>query len=169
MNTINHQKHLGPGAACGNARRSVQASKPPGLSLTKNTMNAVDTEIERLVGRIAALNQKVEWLRQHREKLAEVPKISIGWMDTIDFDNLTHSEVIQVIQALGGTWSKELNADKTKVDYTATIDGESVRCWAGEPPPSCRIVQVEEVIPAQPARTQMVSKLVCNEDNMKAV
>lgn len=87
--------------------------------------------------------------------------------DQIDFDKLTHKEVIQVIKALGGKWKKEVNAQlKETVDYTQDIDGMRVRCWQGQPPPSCRIVEVEEVIPAHtvqvPEQKRVIRKMVCS-------
>lgn len=82
------------------------------------------------------------------------------YSNNIDFDNLPHDKVIEVIKAIGGKWSKEINGGD-RVDYSTTKNGVRIRCWKGEPPPNCKIVDVLETIPAQPERVVTVKKLVC--------
>lgn len=132
-------------------------------------MNAIETEIEVLQKRIKEMEAKLDWLKAHRLDLAFVPNVSANTQLPIDFDQLSHAEVIAVIKALGGTWRKEINSSKTTIDYRATIDGQSVRCWSGQPPPSCKIVVVEEVVPAQPETKRKVAKLVCSDPELQAV
>lgn len=84
------------------------------------------------------------------------------YMGQLDIDTLTREESLQVIGALhAGKWSKTVNSSMTeKMDYETTINGVKVRLWAAGPPDSCRIVEVEEVIPA----TKIVHRrLVCTE------
>lgn len=86
---------------------------------------------------------------------------------SVDFDNLEHKDVIRVVRSLGGKWDKTTNshavAGEIRVDYAREVDGVQVRCWAGKPPPSCRLVEYEEIIPEQiiPAKVVKRTKLVC--------
>lgn len=83
------------------------------------------------------------------------------YCEQLDFNNLTRAEAVEVMQALGaGKWRKESNeAYPTCIDYIAVIDGWTVRLWAAGPPESCRIIEVEELVPAT---TRTVRKLVCS-------
>lgn len=130
----------------------------------------VEAQIEVCKTQIASLRKRIRWLKKRQKLLAKLPECSI-YGDQIDFDRLPHKEVIAVVRTLGGKWQKSLNtaaADKPSVDYRTEIDGVTVRCWAGEPPPTCRFVEVEEIIPEQiipaqviPAKVKKVRKLVC--------
>lgn len=80
----------------------------------------------------------------------------------IDFDNLPHDKVIEVIQAVGGKWDKTINSySGDRIDYKTVKNGITIRCYQGEPPPNCKIEDVLEVVPAQPERTVTKKKLVC--------
>lgn len=126
----------------------------------------IDQPLARLTSQIQNLQRMYDWLRAHAEQLEQLPEAYLfGLSDSFDFDNLTHDEVIKVIQTLGGKWDKKQSASNSaRIDYTATIDGILVRCYQGEPPPSCKLVEVEEdvpEVPAQPATKRKVLKLVC--------
>jgi hypothetical protein len=82
----------------------------------------------------------------------------------LDFEQLTHAEVIEIIQKLPGAWDK--NENGARIDYIRREPlncGVKLRIWAGEPPPSCRIIEEEVEIPAVPARKELRKKLVCKE------
>lgn len=80
----------------------------------------------------------------------------------IDFDNLSHEKVIEVIRAIGGKWEKTPSVSATdRIDYKTTKNGITIRCYQGEPPPNCHIEEVLETIPAQPERVVTRKKLVC--------
>jgi len=80
----------------------------------------------------------------------------------IDFDNLKHDEVIKVIAAVGGKWEKTLSIGAVeRINYQTTKNGVTYRCWQGEPPPNCKIIDVIETIPAQAERTITRKRLVC--------
>lgn len=127
----------------------------------------VEAEIVKCRADIAAAEKRIEWFAKHREALEATPSDGYFYapMNTIDFDRMPHEKVIAVIRSLGGRWTKELNtAVEGRIDYTAEVDGMKVRCYAGEPPPNCKIVEVlEEVpeVPAVPATVRTVRKLVC--------
>lgn len=122
-------------------------------------------EIKRLKHEIAVRNEYLRWIRSHREKLEICPHGRFfDSNQSLDFDCLPHSEVMKVISILGGKWTKKLAG--TKIDYSADIDGFLVRCWSGEPPPSCKIVEETVEIPAQPATTEKRLRLVCDEGSL---
>lgn len=81
----------------------------------------------------------------------------------IDFDNLPHAKIIEVVKAIkSGKWTKT-PAENGTVTYTAKVGEVGVRCWRGEPPPNCKIVEYIEEVPEQiiPARIVTKKKLVC--------
>ena len=83
----------------------------------------------------------------------------------IDIDNLTRSESLVVIDTLkAGKWAKSINHSMPdKIDYETTIDGVTVRLWAAGPPNSCRVIEVEEEVPA----TKIIHRrLVCSGEEV---
>lgn len=138
-------------------------------------MKVQDT-IKELREQITELETRIKWLENHEKVLENLPEGSYCG-GTLDFDALPHEKVIQVIRKLGGKWSKSKNDVAPGeigqgIDYVTTIDGMRVRCWAGQPPPSCRWVEIEEVIPAQvipakviPEQRRVVKKLICTGDD----
>ena len=126
-------------------------------------MEGQPTRYEKTVGvRRKVLERQLAWLKKHRKKITAVPFPGILYGDCgFDYDNLTHDQVIQVIKTWGGKWEKRPVEDR--VDYRLDVDGFTVRCYRGEPPPNCKIVEVEEYVPPQPATTRTIRKLVCQE------
>jgi hypothetical protein len=87
-------------------------------------------------------------------------KVSI-YNDYLDFNGLTREESVTVMLALNaGKWTKSANVcSPDTIDYNAEIDGMKVRLWAAAPPDSCRVIEVEEEVPA----TKIVRrKLICS-------
>ena len=81
--------------------------------------------------------------------------------DYLDFNQLSRQESLTVMKTLNaGKWAKSANGwDTATIDYTAEIDGMKVRLWAAAPPDSCRVIEVEEEVPA----TKIVRrKLICS-------
>lgn len=128
----------------------------------------VDHEIKLLVTRVRDMGKQIRWLKKHRQELEPLPEGSICG-GRLDFDHLEHAEVIKVVRALGGRWVKKRNDLSTangveaRVDYDSKIDGVDVKCWAGKPPPSCRLVEIEEDVPEVviPAHKKKVFKMIC--------
>lgn len=134
----------------------------------------VKEEIERQMTELKSIRDRIKWLRSHK---AELEKLPAGRMcgDTLDFDRLPHADVIKVVRTLGGKWHKSENkhadSSRTTIDYESDVSGRRVRCWGGEPPPSCRIVEVEEDVPEQviPAHKRKVKKMICTGQEPVAV
>jgi len=77
----------------------------------------------------------------------------------IDFDYLSHEDVVKVIQVFGGRWWKEVNGQG--VDYTTEQGGITIRCYQGKPPPNCQLIEEEVVVPARIAKR---FRLRCKEE-----
>lgn len=115
------------------------------------------------------------FLWDNADKLEQLPGATICG-SYIDFDRLEHADVIKVIRTFGGKWKKSLNGTE-RVDYERKLDcGITLRCWNGKPPPSCRVVEIEEEVPEQvipakpaeperiiPAHKRKVRKMICTD------
>jgi len=129
--------------------------------------------IKQLGADIRTKVEQIRWLRANAALLEKLPPVSLSG-GLVDFDRLPHKEVIRVIRTLGGKWKKSVNvhADpgKTKIDYVAEINGKTFRCWGGDPPPSCRLVEVEEDVPELviKAHKKKVMKLICTGEHEPA-
>jgi len=123
----------------------------------------VQKEISRIRDEIKIRAKRMAWLRSHKAQLEQLPEGKLFSGYAFDFDNLSHADTIKVIRTLGGKWTKTPTAgvEVGRIDYQTQIDGVQVRCWAGHPPPSCRVVEVEEIVPAVPARVIKVKKMIC--------
>lgn len=94
------------------------------------------------------------------EKLPEhvVPNTAICCNSLMIYRCDTHEKVMEVMTApSAGRWEKYPNADVT-INYVGEVDGVRVEIYNAAPPPSCRIEEVEEEVPAH---TRKVRKLVC--------
>lgn len=125
-------------------------------------MKSSDILLATLHAQLNQTQDKIDWINQNKEKLDildpnEYPISLIG--NGIDFDGLSHEKVIEVIKLFTGKWVKEPAG--TRIHYVLKQGDFQLRCYAGEPPPNCKIVEVEEVIPAQPERIEKRLKLIC--------
>lgn len=120
----------------------------------------IKAEIERLREECAERRAKMKWLIAQQDKLKDLPPCT--WAgEVLDFDNLKHAEVIKVVRALGGKWAKTPNSHTAgAIDYNGELAGKRVRCWAGEAPPSCRLIEVEEHVPEKVIPAHTVKKMV---------
>lgn len=126
----------------------------------------VTEEIDRIRAEIQTRLERIEWLELNQSKLVDLPAASTHPGTFMDFDRLPHKEIVKVVRALGGKWKKTPGHIENTINYQTEIDGKVFRCWSGEPPPSCKIIEVEEHVPEQviPASTRKVRKLVCQPD-----
>lgn len=148
-------------------------------ALTERTLGSVTlahgpserlAAVEAVVSRTEErLRKGLEFIEIFRAVLGRVPgsvlpKASVI-LDTLDFDHLTREEAVAVMTSVGaGRWAKSKNASsEIALDYTAQIEGATIRLWAAAPPGTCRVVEVEETIPAMPEQKVIRRKLVCSE------
>lgn len=133
-------------------------------------MNVGET-IKYYQRQVNALRKRLEWLEANRETIdaigVEVSLIS----ETIDLDNPTRDQVLQIIKAFGaGEWEKTPSAhDPATIDYVTEIDGMTLRMYAAPPPPSCRVVEEWVDVPAVPATRVKKLKLECKPELVGAV
>jgi hypothetical protein len=115
-------------------------------------------ERDNIVKRAQTIEKAAEILRRLP---VELIKRATFYGGGIDFDYLNREQSKAALSSLGGgEWKKQLNQSaEGTIDYTAEIDGVPVRLWAAGPPETCRVVEVEEVIPEQRV---MRKKLICN-------
>ena len=128
-----------------------------------------EKEIQALKVHIQVIARRIGWLRKHRAKLQAAPEQAyIYATGSLDMDGLPHHKVIQAIRDIGYKRQKiPSNSGEVRcIDYTTELDGVRIRIYSGHPPPSCRIVEVEEQVPEQviPAHVKKVRKMVCNPE-----
>lgn len=127
----------------------------------------IKEELEQIDNRIKQLHEKRETL----VKLAPIlDDLQLEWSicnDHLDFDQKPHDEVIRVIAAFGGKWTKSEGATEGTINYVRDepIGPLIIRCWCGAPPPNCRIIEEEVEVPEHfvPSRIEIRRKLVCLE------
>ena len=126
----------------------------------------IDKEILRLVDEIRQRGKSIRWLRRNRQKLDQVPDSAYFSNGYLDIDHPEHSTTIKLIKAIGGKFKKEPGHVPNSISYTGELDGVQVRAWSGKPPPSCRIIEVEEYVPEVtiPASVRKVKKMVCHPE-----
>lgn len=125
-------------------------------------MNTKEKLKNRLLSEIESAQRNLDALEQV-EGLEELELDASFYGNQIDFDNISHENVIKVMRALkAGKWDK-VPAENAAVHYTAKVAGINIRCWNGAPPPNCKIVEYLEDVPEQiiPAKTVTKRKLVC--------
>lgn len=118
-------------------------------------------ELNKQKGRIETM---IAFLQTHKARFEALGLKLSRWTDKIDFDRLKHPDVMRVVQAFPGKWTKTLSADSGRIDYETSVDGVSLRVWSGEPPPNCRIVEEDVYLPAQTVKR---FKLVCVEERQE--
>jgi hypothetical protein len=124
----------------------------------------LEQEIKEENSRRDKFDKCVSWLQTHAEELdaAGVEAEIYTYTNSIDFNNLPHNKIVKVMVIVkGGEWKKEYRDNV--IDYTTTVGGLSFRCWAGEPPSNCILVEELVVIPSTyvPEHTEKRLKLQC--------
>jgi hypothetical protein len=108
---------------------------------------------------------QLRFLELHREVLTPLDlKFSI-YSNNIDFDYLKRPDVLRVIKAFGGRWSKRPGYDGgLTYERDEKVDGHTIRVYNGEPPPSCHIIEkvTYRKIPAR--RERVVTRTVVCSD-----
>ena len=68
-----------------------------------------------------------------------------------------------MIKLFPGKWEKRIEGEDSITYTREVVNGWTIRCYAGNPPPNCRIVKEEINVPEErvPAHIETVRKLVC--------
>ena len=120
--------------------------------------------IDLINSQINAFARRRDWLTAHSNLIEQLDSTPTGYNMTFDFDYLPHEKTVQLIKVFPGKWTKKV--EDGKVTYTREeIEGVTIRCWKGEPPPNCKIVEETTVVPAHMVeeKTVITHKLVCKE------
>ena len=127
-----------------------------------DALRGLDASIERL-------QHKKAFLLRHQETI-ELLGLSpcCASRDYIDFDCLKREQVVEIFKRIGGTWNKEVAfAREDKINYLQPLDnGITLRLYHAEPPDSCKLIEEDVVIPAQPERVEKRTRLVCKEESV---
>jgi hypothetical protein len=132
---------------------------------TKVPISPIDEGINQVKADIAARRKTLAWLLKHKSTLAKANAVPKFWSGMVDFDQPDRASTLAIIRAIGGRWVKNPSTQGGRVDYTTKLDGKTVRIWAGEPPPSCKIVEREVHVPAH---TEIIRELVCPKNTLAA-
>lgn len=92
------------------------------------------------------------------ELLVEIDKIILNRPD--------REEMLVFLQCFGGDWKKEVATyDTTKMNYVQEVDsGLTLQVTYCEPPPNCKIVEEDVVIPATLEHTEKRKVIKCTSD-----
>ncbi len=113
---------------------------------------------------IAAHAKAIDFMYLHKGAILAVGKIPSPYCDGLDFDNPDRSQALALMKVFGGKWTKEpVNNDSGTLSYIQVIDGIRVRLWSTPPPPSCRVVEKQVLVPAQPERWTTRRVIECEE------
>ncbi len=127
-------------------------------------MTKTEIAIAQLQTIINTAQRRIDYLRSISTLLEQVGVVPTGSNNYVDFDFLSHDTVIEVIKVFPGKWNKKVNEDNETITYTREpVDGWTIRCYCGAPPPNCRIVEETITVPEAivPAHTTIKRTLVC--------
>jgi hypothetical protein len=134
----------------------------------------IDATLQQIDDHILQLQKQRENVLLLGDKLKDFPhEVSLAvFGEFIDIEHLDRAKVVALISHLkSGKWDKTPSGSPGKIDYVNTgfLNGAKMRIWAADPPPSCKLVEEQVEIPAQPARIEKRLKLVCKEHELAAV
>jgi|ERR1700722_1194732 len=125
--------------------------------MTQTILEQLDSHIATLARRRAA----ILLLQPQIDAIGLAPELCGEYLD---YNHLPHSDVILVISGFGGKWTKTLQ-DEGRINYVRDeqINGLNIRCWYGQPPPNCQIIEEEVDVPEEirPAHKEIRRRLVC--------
>lgn len=140
-----------------------------------NNINELLVELDEKEKLIAKQRQALIELQPKLEGFPKKLNLSLSGYSAdsyaIDFDFPGRAETVELITFLkAGKWDKTLSSTEGKIDYiNKHLISMKLRIYAAEPPGSCKIIETEVEIPAQPARKVMRKTLQCTEHSLAAV
>lgn len=129
-------------------------------------MNALEHINDYIQNREKDLDEMRKIVRVYNQELAQIEHEPQMWFGStkVDFNYLSHQQILEVIKIFGGKWSKAPSGCEGGLDYTFKgKEGIVFRCYGGEPPPNCKVVEEVVTIPARvvPERKEVVRRVVC--------
>jgi hypothetical protein len=127
-------------------------------------MKPIDSEIANKQSEQLRHQDMLTWLHKHRDTLANLSdsaNINAYGSNSI-WINVTSREDLAVAMATGTIWSK--STDGNIMVYTLQVGDFviNIRARSGALPKTCKVVTETVSYPAQPARTELVEKIVCD-------
>lgn len=106
----------------------------------------------------------IAFLEEHKDKIARVGTVPNFWQDNCDFDALERPQLLIALKEFPGKWNKHPNYLDDGINYCleGKVSDLNVRCYNGEPPPSCKIEETVEykIVPERVERV-VKRKIVC--------
>jgi hypothetical protein len=128
----------------------------------KNPVRDYEVYLQR---QVADATSGLEFVQTNRRTLEKLGLKFSLFGTFLDFDHLQRPDVLRVIKAFGGRWSKQPGYDGG-LNYTRdeTVTGRRVRVYNGEPPPSCKIVEKVKYVKVPAKRERVVTRYVVCSD-----
>jgi hypothetical protein len=120
---------------------------------------------------ITQANKVLAFINENREILE---KLNLRFNDCgnfIDFDNLQRPDVTKVLLAFKTKWDKSPGYNGG-LHYSSkeTFRGFNIRCYNGEPPPTCKIVETVKYVKIPAKRERIVTRtVVCSDGSEKVL
>lgn len=130
-----------------------------------NIIEHIQINIQKRITEIEALKNLLKTIP---EDGFEIEKSHLSFSgNMIDINGPSRKDVEKTLMFLrAGKWEKEKHYDGEKIDYTSIneiVPGFRLRMWGADPPGTCRVIEEEVEIPAQPARIEKRKRIVCKE------
>lgn len=130
---------------------------------TIELLQLADHNIQEKLADIHRIESLKEFIIANSETLERFSAHATVYNSQIDFDYVDRETLLDVIKAFPEKWNKSFRPDAGVMDYTATFNGITLRCWGAPPPPSCQIIEEEIEVPEQviPAKKELRRSLNC--------
>ncbi len=126
-------------------------------------MTKTEIAISQLQDIINNAQRRIDFLKSISDQIEQIGRPPTGYAQVVDFDYLPHDKVVEVIKLFPGKWEKQIEGEDSITYTREVVNGWTIRCFAGKPPPNCLIVKEEINVPEElvPAHIETVRKLVC--------
>ena len=126
-------------------------------------MTKTEIAISQLQDIINNAQRRIDFLKSISDQIEQIGRPPTGYAQVVDFDYLPHDKVVEVIKLFPGKWEKQIEGEDSITYTREVVNGWTIRCFAGKPPPNCLIVKEEINVPEKrvPAHIETVRKLVC--------
>jgi hypothetical protein len=126
--------------------------------------------VQQIKDRINEYAAKMLLLEDLAAKLVDLDLEYESITSGIDINWPANHEIVTTImqRIAGGKWNKEYSGSYINYINTTYHPTLQIRIYGSPPPPSCKLVEYEEEVPAQPARKVKKVKIVCDEPSTPA-
>lgn len=128
---------------------------------TEKILRYFDDCVDSLVSRVKSYTKAILWVEKHKDFLATIESCEVDLCGTerIDFNYpQDRKEVIAIIRHFGGKWDKTVATESMSYHRRGLVDGLQVVIYSAVLPPSCKVVETTEEVPAC---TRTIRRVVC--------